>query len=278
MIRTTRKTVRLTNFEGFSGWNKALAEAFIMPDTKATLRKIGDGLCALFEADAWYIIFFRPNEPPILFDYIDADTRRDTYEDGPYLLDPFYQAYLRGDPDGVTHERDISPKNLAGLSAITEYCCDHFGPMEEFGLAADIRPDKRAFYCISRKKTLGENSYFTRNDVTLLECIAPILRSQLGVLWDQVALNGRDTPYRIAKHSRITNFFTSFGRDRLTEREAEVGNLMIKGFNARDVASFLDISYGTARNHMKKIYLKLKVSSQNELCGLFIEQLLSSSD
>lgn len=260
--------------DGFARWNVALADAFCGANPKQTFHQIGDGLSALFDATAWYIIFFRHNEPPILYDYSDAETRKDSYEDGPYLLDPFYTSFLRGDPQGVYLKRDISPRDFSDIKACTEYHCEFLGPTDEIGLVFDFQPDTRAFICISRVKKPGASPFYSKHHVALLESIAPILQGQIWPLWEDVLKTGTDTPDRLAKHSRITTFFASFGRDRLTEREAEVGNLMIKGFNAREVAGLLDISYGTARNHMKKVYLKLQVSSQNELCGLFIEQLL----
>ncbi|WP_323778798.1 helix-turn-helix transcriptional regulator [Leisingera sp.] len=61
----------------------------------------------------------------------------------------------------------------------------------------------------------------------------------------------------------------------MTDRETEVGNLLIKGFNSKEISKFLGISDGTVRNHTKKVYAKLQVRSQAELCGLFIEQALT---
>lgn len=51
----------------------------------------------------------------------------------------------------------------------------------------------------------------------------------------------------------------------LTMREAEVLLLMSKGRNARGIADELDISYNTARTHVRNIYTKLDVHSQNAL-------------
>ncbi len=73
----------------------------------------------------------------------------------------------------------------------------------------------------------------------------------------------------------MNKFLEEFAPAQLTDRETEVGNLLIKGFNSKEISKFLGISDGTVRNHTKKVYAKLQVRSQAELCGLFIEQALT---
>jgi DNA-binding CsgD family transcriptional regulator len=262
--------------KGYALWNTAVAKAIATSSPQVACRSIGIGLSQLFASDTWWVIFFRHDEPPILFDYYDSDVRKDRYEDGPYLLDPFYSSFLRGDPQGSYLKREISPKDMSKIELYTKYDSELFGPMDEIGLVIDIDSRTRSFVCVSRAKLHNNYPAYAQRHIELFESIAPIIQTVTEKIWTDVIKLGPETQSRrVAKHSQIEAFFTSFGSDRLTEREMEVGNLMIKGFNAREISTFLNITYGTARNHIKKVYVKLEVSSQSELCGLFIEQLLN---
>lgn len=48
-------------------------------------------------------------------------------------------------------------------------------------------------------------------------------------------------------------------RIRLTEREAELAQLIIQGLNNREIADVLHIAEGTARNYISNLYSKLEV-------------------
>lgn len=59
------------------------------------------------------------------------------------------------------------------------------------------------------------------------------------------------------QHSKSNKYF-------LTPREIDVLNLLIKGYSAKMIANDLEISFDTARTHLKNIYLKLQVNSGKE--------------
>lgn len=239
--------------------------------------EIGCGLAALFDAETWYVIFFRKAETPIMYDYFDVGTREDRYCDGPYLLDPFYTSYLRGDPPGSYLKKDLSPEDLSEIEAYLEYDQEIFGPMDEAGLVIDLDRETRSLVCFARATRRASRAPYDADDLHMLDAVEPIISSVVGSVWADIRdqkLEAQSS--RSDEHARISAIFDEFGSDRLTTREMEVSNLMIKGFNAREIGALLDITYGTARNHIKKVYQKLDVSSQSELCGLFIEQLLAS--
>jgi DNA-binding NarL/FixJ family response regulator len=64
---------------------------------------------------------------------------------------------------------------------------------------------------------------------------------------------------------RVTRVFTQAN---LTQREAEIGRLVLKGLPSPEVADLLAISEKTVRQHLTKIYEKLGVSSRGELTHL----------
>lgn len=257
-------------------WSEAVAGAMAAASASAAIREIGIGLAALFDADTWYVIFFRQGEVPIMFDYFDAEARQDRYADGPYLLDPFYTSFLNGDPPGSYLKKDVSPEDLSEIEAYLSYDQEIFGPMEEVGLVTDIDAETRSLVCFSRAVTLPDRSTYERYHLAVLDIVAPIVEAFASRAWHETAQqNPEAQSNRSRKHAQIEKVLATFQAEHLTSREKDVCNLMLKGFNAREIGGFLEISYGTARNHIKKVYQKLDVSSQSELCGLFIEQLLN---
>lgn len=213
-----------------------------------------------------------------MFDYFDAATRRDRYADGPYLLDPFYTSFQRGDPPGAYLKRDIAPADLTRIQAYLDYDQEIFGPMDEMGLVIDLPTQTRVLVCFARATERFDRLPYTPTHLSVLDSLTPVVRVFMQAAWDSAMQDNPDGgALRSRKHRRIEQIFDAFGSEVLTRRELEVTNLLIKGFNAREIGTFLDISYGTARNHIKKVYLKLDVSSQSELCGMFIDHLLNQS-
>lgn len=64
--------------------------------------------------------------------------------------------------------------------------------------------------------------------------------------------------------------FTSTG---FTVRECEIMRLLLAGFPNNFIAKKLEIGIGTVRNHRKRLYTKLDVTSEREIFSLFIGYL-----
>lgn len=60
---------------------------------------------------------------------------------------------------------------------------------------------------------------------------------------------------------------------RLTEREADIAGLLAQGRNARYIQDLLCVSYNTVRSHIKHIYSKMDVHSQQELISAFESEM-----
>lgn len=59
---------------------------------------------------------------------------------------------------------------------------------------------------------------------------------------------------------------------RLTRREEEILTLLAKGMTAHEIAETLVVSTATAKSHMRNIYAKLNVHTQNELILLVLQR------
>jgi DNA-binding CsgD family transcriptional regulator len=66
-----------------------------------------------------------------------------------------------------------------------------------------------------------------------------------------------------------------FAEWRLTDAEADVAMLALKGFDTDEIARFRGAAPGTVRAQLARIYAKAEVRSRAGLAGLFIEDLMT---
>ena len=69
----------------------------------------------------------------------------------------------------------------------------------------------------------------------------------------------------------------AFAQPGLTGRERQIVEMILAGYATIDIARDLDIGVGTVKNHRKRLYGKLGISSERELFSLFINHVLSDS-
>ena len=74
-------------------------------------------------------------------------------------------------------------------------------------------------------------------------------------------------------HARLTTCFENFGQTKLTNRERQISQLLLRGHSLKSVATELKIAPGTVMVHKRILFAKLEISSQNELFSLFIDDL-----
>ncbi|RMZ62153.1 response regulator transcription factor, partial [Vibrio anguillarum] len=67
----------------------------------------------------------------------------------------------------------------------------------------------------------------------------------------------------------------SFGKDLLSTREKQIARLILQGLDTKEIAKQLDITEGTVKNHRKRIYAQLRVSSLSELFQIFLNHIIT---
>ena len=65
---------------------------------------------------------------------------------------------------------------------------------------------------------------------------------------------------------------------RLTDAEREVGRLMLKGFNHKEIATLRKTSEATARQQAASVYQRSGLGGRAAFCAFFLEDLLASED
>lgn len=73
------------------------------------------------------------------------------------------------------------------------------------------------------------------------------------------------------------NIQQQFADWQLTRAEVEIGFLLLKGFNSKEIAKHRNVAEKTIREHASNIYRKSNLAGRSELSAYFLEDLLAPS-
>ena len=238
------------------------------------------GLQALVPFDFSVMFAFRGNERPLdLFDNFGTKRRQvfvTIYQEGPYLLDPLFQACKNKVAPGLYRLRDLAPDRFYQSEYFRSYYIKT-GLTEEIGFIVALPGEVRVVISLMR----GENRQgYSEKEMNLLRSVEPVIRAAAEHHWENLVLqfsdNGQNPEHEILERY-LDSAFRNFGRSVLTTRECEVVGHVLRGHSSDSIAKILGIAPGTVKIHRKNIYSKLGISSQSELFSMFIHALSDSS-
>ncbi len=228
-------------------------------------------LGSLIDADASVAFLYSVDERPrYLAVKAEAAVRRgarDTaYLDGPYVLDPVYQMFQRGQADGAYPMSSYLPGDFYDSEF---YRC--FFRNTHLVDTVDVlwRIDKGSAiaFCLGREEGTPP---FGDADVALVQHILPLLFALMKRHHQLAAPPKPDEADRLV-HRKVQATMANFGASLLTKREREVVFYMLSGYSSEQTAERLHSAEGTVRNQRKSIHRKLETGSQAELFSLFIQ-------
>lgn len=261
-------------------WSKGMAEmgqALGSEDFPAALLQ---AVRRLVDVDFVMTFAYRSGSRPIAIgDTLQAKPRQiiiQRYLDGPYMLDPFFQAVNAGTKRGCFRVHDLAPDRFRQ----SEYFRAHYRLTrigEEVGFFFALPEDVVGVMSLAR--WVGSPK-LTRPDLSLLAAIEPAIGALCAVAWAEAGrrmgrspkspMNGRDKGQQSAQISRA---YEQFGSRLLSERERQVAGLVLQGHSSESIARHLDISPGTVKIHRRNCYRKLGISTQAELFAAFLGHL-----
>jgi DNA-binding CsgD family transcriptional regulator len=257
------------SYEQLSDWSSSVRRLIAEIDGPRLLRTLIDELAAEVAFDTWFMAVFHADGPPIILDYLGMENRQETYADGPYLLDPYYNTYL-GAGHGCFSLRQLAPDDFASTEYYRTYY-RHIGVNDEVGYILPFDQRSAGHVSLCRAATLPR---FSARDLRWLQAVEPVVNAVMLRAWKDLRKQApMPSPARGGFRDRLNRTLLGLTTANLTEREGEIAGLLLRGHSAKSIARSLRISPGTVRNHMKKIYAKLGVSSQTELFAVFLEAL-----
>ncbi len=126
--------------------------------------------------------------------------------------------------------------------------------------------DERIFEAIKA----GANGYLLKDDnaISLRNAITNSIDQGGAPMSPSIARKALDILSKASIQTSISNNTESSLNSLLSEREKEILQYTIKGFNPKQIAETLFISIYTVRKHIANIYEKLHVNSTAQIMGL----------
>ena len=257
-------------------WDAHLAEAILSLGESKFWPTLEDALKCLVNFDFVVIFGYRGDEIPVnLYDSF-GPTRLDihvtTYLDGPYLLDPFFQACRAKITPGLYRLKEIAPDRFYQ----SEYYRSYYKETdlaEEIGFLFRLPKDTYIVLSLMRKKS---SSVFSGKELKQLRAVEKTVRALTLQHWQYIEAMFSDSSARFDQtvvQKRVDEVFKTFGASILTTRECEVVGLVLRGYSSEAIADILGIAKGTVKTYRRSIYAKLGISSQSELFSMFISAL-----
>ena len=257
-------------------WDAQIAEAILSLGESKFWPMLEDALKCLVNFDYVVIFGYRGDEIPVnLYDSF-GPTRLDIhvtkYLDGPYLLDPFFQACRAKNTPGLYRLKEIAPDRFYQ----SEYYRSYYKKTdlaEEIGFLFSLPKDTYIVLSLMRVKS---SSVFSGKELKQLRSVEQTVRALTLQHWQYIETMFSDSGVRFDQtvvQKRVNEVFKSFGASILTTRECEVVGLVLRGYSSEAIADILGIAKGTVKTYRRSIYAKLGISSQSELFSKFISAL-----
>lgn len=232
---------------------------------EAVLNLLGT-VCTIDSGGA--MVYHRAQRPRRIlhrFNPLERALPEDAYLSGPYALDPHYQLFMAGCPDGVHWLRHIAPDDFF-QSEYYRVFYSQIGLSDSIELLWRINDDSALNIFIERSI---RRSKFQESDLVAINIVRPVIFASAAKHHElTAAASRRDTDS--LTHRKVQSTIENFARSLLTQRERQVLFYMISGYSSALTAQRLSATQGTIKIHRKNIYRKLDIGSQAELFSLFI--------
>ncbi|MBB3066203.1 helix-turn-helix transcriptional regulator [Limibacillus halophilus] len=261
---------------GDRDWHQELAKAVRALRTPDFPQTLVAALGTLVSFDFSVMFAYRGDERPLdLFDNF-GETRREIfvsiYQEGPYLLDPFFQASRDSCAPGLYRIRELAPDRFYQSEYFRSYYV-RTGLSEEIGFFIALPEEVRAVISLMRA---GKRQTFSEKEMARLRLVEPVVRAAAEYHWENLSARfsaERPDPEQEILERHIDATFRNFGRSLLSPREREVAGLILRGHSSDSISKILGIAAGTVKVHRKNTYSKLGIASQSELFSIFLGSL-----
>lgn len=262
------------------GFIKAVALAMDRFDYADGPYKLLDVISKVVPFNAAISMVYARNATPVYvadtFPDPKAKTALEHYIGGTYVLNPVYNSYLSGLNSGVYRITELAPDAY--------FSSDHYrhlkvhrqedeelgyrtygwpAGMEELIIAIELPQDYLAEISLSRLSSQGG---FSDADIQAVRNVAPLIEACYRRIWQ----HWKKDKQHETQWATFDHLLDAFCKDRLSPREREVTRLILKGHSGESIGYNLGISIATVKTHRKNLYMKLGLSTQQELFSLFL--------
>ncbi len=228
-------------------------------------------LRSLIDAEVGIAMLYSSDQRP-QYVSVQADAARKrgareaVYIDGPYVLDPVYQMFQRGQVDGAYQMAAYVPDDFY-QSEFYQCFFRNTHLVDTIDVLWCIDERSSMAFCLGREEGTPA---FGAAELALVRHTLPLLFAMMRRHHQIAVPPKRDETDRLV-HRKVESTMANFGSSLLTKREREVVFYMLSGYSSEQTALRLHTAEGTIRNQRKSIHRKLETSSQAELFSLFIQ-------
>ncbi|MEM7221839.1 MAG: helix-turn-helix transcriptional regulator [Pseudomonadota bacterium] len=255
-------------------WHEQLAKVIAAEDTPAFPSALVTALRCVVPFDYAVLFAYRGQSRPICV--YDTFTRKqrivfvEDYQEGPYLLDPFYKICADRAAPSLYRLREIAPDRFYHSEYFRSYY-RRTGLAEEIGFLVALN---NGFMLVISLMRAGSSAPFSERHFNKLKKVEPLVDAASARHWQNYKYlrdhHKAPRAKRLAPDDHVNSAFESFGEGMLTRREGEVVRMVLRGHSSESIGRQFGISTGTVKIHRRNIYAKLGISSQSELFSLFI--------
>jgi len=236
-------------------------------------------LHSMLEFDCAVILGYSQGKHPVyLYDSLE-ESRQLLFQH--YLLatfeqDPFYQTLLRQQP-GVFNLKQVLRQRQDNRYLQQFYL--KTGWQDELCLCINIGKE-RWVMCYLGRTTVAKP--FNKQEIATLNAYFAVLQALCQQHWQAAAFNLAQASSEVKLTQAnmrlyLDSALPSFAAALLTKREQQITRLLVQGYDTDAIAQQLAIMPGTVKNHRKRIYAQLRITSLSELFQLFLNHLLTQS-
>jgi DNA-binding CsgD family transcriptional regulator len=186
------------------------------------------------------------------------------YQEGPYLLDPFYRAATLPRP-GIWRMRELAPDRFFASEYYRNYYVET-RLAEEVGYFVPVGQDVTVVLSLMRAQDAGS---FRPAEYELLRKAEPLVSALVQKLW--LGVGGRFDIVHVDDAEAQT--LRPWSNRNLTTREKAIIELVLQGHSSESIGLSLGIATGTVKVHRRNIYRKLGIASQTQLMSLYLDSL-----
>lgn len=245
----------------FETWNRFLGEAASRIGSAQFPGALADALRLLTPFEMMNAFQYAPDGSAHDLFNEDIPVERsvivDHYLAGAYVLDPFYDAVRASADERLLVMRDLAPDEFHQ----TEYYRRHYASTKISDEVGFVFPLDHAVIGVLSLSRIG-GALFRDANIDTMALAAPVVCALAARHWQATSIASRPVSGGWSV-PRIED-------QRLTRRENEIVNLLLKGHSSLSTALQLSLSPNTIKVHRRKIYEKLNLSSQAELFLLFL--------
>lgn len=221
----------------------------------------------------WTIVYSAVSAPQVLAHSlpddnpgeVDGDLIRRTYDAGYYRFDPFFRHWRECRKGGVVRLRDI-------VGTTKEDATYMFGFVPLTGFEDDVAMLYPVDEDHALALTIERRAEFSDSETEVLKSCYGLIAAMIESHW-RICGQKQDLAAGELVSQPPLNFseaVQAFLPGILTPKEREITMLSLAGFNNEAIAKQMKVTQGTIKNHKKRLYAKVDVTSERELFSMFL--------